>query len=166
MPAYTDSRGVTWPDVPTFTDSNGRVWCSLVRHVADAIEIHRYSGVDILHLSTGEEAARIRERGPAAIIDMIYSCSAPLDGSPKPSGEEFAYAMGDVAVIEEATTAMLEAVARFFGERRARLVMTALSRQREAAEREMASAEEEYRLSNGQRGRSEGPSESTREDSP
>lgn len=105
-----------------FTDNQGRTWVLTVN--VDAIKrVRNLTDVDLLTVVGGDLLERLAE-DPVLLCDVLYALCKPDADVKQVSDEDFGRAMSGDA-IEQATTALLEAIADFFPSRKGQLLRQA-----------------------------------------
>jgi hypothetical protein len=109
----------------SFTDSQGRTWVLTVN--VDAIRrVRQLTDVDLLEVVGGKLLEQLAE-DPVLLCDVLFALCKPEADAKQVSDEDFGRAMaGDT--IEQATTALLEALADFFPGRKGELLKQAAAK--------------------------------------
>ncbi|MEX0654868.1 MAG: hypothetical protein WD151_12160 [Phycisphaeraceae bacterium] len=106
----------------SFTDSQGRTWTLTV--TVDAIKrVRRLTEIDLLEAVSGRLLERLAG-DPVVLCDVLYALCRPEAESKQVTDEDFGRAMAGDA-IEQATAALLEALADFFPSRKRQLLKQA-----------------------------------------
>ena len=109
----------------SFTDSQGRTWVLTVN--VDAIRrVRQLTDVDLLEVVGGKLLEQLAE-DPVLLCDVLFALCKPEADAKQVSDEDFGRSMaGDV--IEQATGALLEALADFFPGRKGELLKQAAAK--------------------------------------